>query len=74
MPARGKEQAMTGPEIYAEMVKRGIRQKAIADKAQVSGQFVHQVIYRKRTSRRVQEIIAAAIGKRRDSCFPLKAA
>ena len=65
---------MTGHEIYAEMVKRRITQKSIAAEAKVTGQFVNQVIYGLRTSRRVQAIIAKKIGKRTDVCFPLKKA
>ncbi len=54
---------MDGLEIKARLIRKGIKIKDIAKEAQVSASFVSMVIYGKKKSKKVQEIISRKLNE-----------
>ncbi len=65
---------MTGQEIKAALVAKGIKQTEIARRVGHSQPFVNDVITRKRRSPAIERAIAEAIGKPLKKVFPELAA
>lgn len=61
---------MTAREIIAALILRGVKRREIAKKLNVTDQMIHQVIYGRSTSRRVQAYIARLIGEDVDVIWP----
>lgn len=61
---------MTGPEIKAALLAKGIKQVEIARRVGHSGAYVNDVITRKRRSLAIERAIAEAIGKPLKKVFP----
>lgn len=61
---------MTGREIKAALVERGVKQVEIARKTGHGPSFVNDVITRKRRSPAIEKAIAEAIGKPLKKVFP----
>jgi len=61
---------MTGRDRKAEMVRKGVRQSAIARRLNVSSTSVSDVVSGRSRSARIEQAIAEALGLPREELFP----
>jgi len=65
-----EKKAMHPADIKADLEKSGIKQAELARELEVSKTVVNEVIYGRRTSRRIAETIAGKINKPIDEIWP----